>query len=102
MKQTKVTNEDNREFNVVIRFPGDRYGATGSLVATRTLVEFYDATYEGEQFGDIGQFTGGRYHVEDIKGRGYGRLSMDLGVPAWTIDAETMEEVQNFLHAEVF
>ena len=94
-----VTNENGMTFNVQIVLEGESYGLEGSLTAKADLIEFYDARYEGEVFGEMGQFVS-RYYVETIRehGRGVG-LDLDGGVADWTVDAEAMDEVIDFVLA---
>lgn len=95
-----VTNRQGRTFRVRLVQPGASYGATGSLTNTHEepLVEFYDATYAGDdRFTSYGQFVT-RYLLGDLDGtRGVaiGTLSgLDLhgGEPLWSLDIEAAAE----------
>lgn len=89
--------------------PGDRYGEKDNLINTdnKPLVEFYDADYKGNpSFGPYGQFTGGRYYLETLQGKGVissGRgehrceLSLDDSIPKWTVSAKDMNVIMDWL-----
>ena len=91
------------KFNVRVVNTGDKYGLDFCLTheGDKPLVEFYDARYPHTEFG---QFVA-RYYVETILGDdGYGPknsgLSLDGGIPEWTVSAEDMVTVRNFLKGE--
>jgi hypothetical protein len=91
------------KFNVRIVNKGDKYGRDFCLThdGDRPLVEFYDARYPHTEFG---QFVS-RYYVETIlsdKGNGSKNtgLNLDGGVPEWTVSANDMVTVRNFLKGE--
>lgn len=85
--------------------PGDGYGRwmaeTQTWVMTlepgsTPLVEFFDKRYMHTPFG---QFTGGRYYLETVidvikERRG---LCLDGGIPEWSVDADSMQLVGEFL-----
>jgi len=88
------------KFNVRVVNQGDKYGRDFCLThdGDRPLVEFYDARYPHTQFG---QFVS-RYYVSTILGTdGYGSaeggLSLDGGIPEWTVSADDMATVRTFL-----
>jgi hypothetical protein len=88
------------KFNVRVVNKGDKYGRDFVLIndSDKPLVEFYDARYPHTEFG---QFVS-RYYVSTILGTdGYGRaeggLSLHGGIPEWTVSAEDMATVRNFL-----
>ena len=92
------------KFNVRIVNKGDKYGRDFCLTHNedKPLVEFYDARYPHTEFG---QFVS-RYYVETILGDdGYGSkaggLSLDGGIPEWTVSASDMETVRSFLNEVV-
>ena len=101
------------EFNVALVEYGDRYGLDDCIVHDGTgrgknfvhgmvlppkpdsdaLVEFYDTRYSHTEFG---QFIS-RYSSKTLLNEtdGYGRklgsgLCLDTGVPAWSVDRESM------------
>jgi hypothetical protein len=90
------------KFNVRVVNTGDKYGRDFCLTNEgKPLVEFYDARYPHTEFG---QFVA-RYYVETIlEGDGYGPkdsgLSLDGGIPEWTVSASDMVTVRNFLKGE--
>ena len=89
------------KFNVRVVNKGDKYGRDFCLTNEgKPLVEFYDARYPHTEFG---QFVS-RYYVETILGDdGYGPkdsgLSLDGGIPEWTVSAEDMATVRDYLKA---
>jgi hypothetical protein len=97
---TKTTNSAGRTFTVRIVRKGDTYGRDRCLTHEddATLVEFYDATYAGNTgFDAEGQFVA-RYYAETLLARdGNHALHLDFRVPAWTIDAEGMLAVTDFI-----
>ena len=115
--QTKSTT--GRPMNIRGLLPGDRYGLNDCLVwgedAGRGVtnpevkaklvakygqmpgVEVYDATYENDpRFGNLGQFTTGRYYLETLL-EGSGGLCTCGHVPEWSIGAEEMANVRIWL-----
>ena len=58
-------------------------------------VEFYDSRYV-EGFTPLGQFVT-RYDARSLIERPMGPLSLDLGVPAWTVTADQFEEVRRMV-----
>jgi hypothetical protein len=59
-------------------------------------IEFYDARYTGGRFGELGQFVT-RYYARDILESPMGPLSLDLGVPEWSITAAEKEKVRELI-----
>lgn len=112
----KIRNENGREFVVKIVKFGERYGRDKCLVNDRvgghrgeegaSLVEFYDATYAGDdRFGAEGQFVT-RYYAStllrfipllpdsEFVARG---LCLNGEVEAWNVDAPAMQVVEAFV-----
>ena len=88
------------KFNVRVVTKGEKYGRDFCLThdGDKPLVEFYDARYPHTEFG---QFVS-RYYVETILGDdGYGPkdggLSLDGGIPEWTVPASDMDTVRDWL-----
>jgi hypothetical protein len=82
------------KFNVRIVNTGDKYGLNDCLVNDKApMVEFYDTRYPHTQYG---QFVS-RYYVDTLLERDTGGLCLDGGVPSWTVSAEDMATVRNFL-----
>jgi hypothetical protein len=88
------------KFNVRVVNQGDKYGRDFCLThnGDKPMVEFYDARYPHTEFG---QFVS-RYYFETILGDdGYGHksggLSLDGGIPEWTVSAQDMDTVRTFL-----
>jgi hypothetical protein len=97
----QITNDQSRTFNVRVVFKGDRYGLNDCLTHDndKPLVEFYDATQDPKKFGERGQFVS-RYYIETLilfyietltgsRARNAYGLTLDGGVDAWTLDAES-------------
>jgi len=59
-------------------------------------VEFYDSRYTGGRFGEMGQFVT-RYFARDILESPMGPLSLDLGIPEWSITAAEKEKVREMI-----
>jgi hypothetical protein len=82
------------KFNVRIVNTGDKYGCDFCLTNDKApMVEFYDTRYPHTQYG---QFVS-RYYVDTLLERDTGGLCLDGGVPSWTVSAEDMATVRNFL-----
>jgi hypothetical protein len=85
------------KFNVRVVNTGDRYGVNDCLVNTKPpMVEFYDSRFTKGADGDRGQFVS-RYYVDTILDGSNCGLCLDGGVSAWTVSAEDMDIVRNFL-----
>ena len=86
-------------YNVRIVRKGDKYGRDDCLTNEgEPLVEFYDSRFDkhGCWMGR-GQFVS-RYYVSTILGGEYPNgLSLDGGIPEWTVSAEDMAAVQTYL-----
>lgn len=84
-------------FNVRVVKKGDKYGRDLCLTNTgETLVEFYDARYD---FTPLGQFVS-RYYLSTLMSPDVypnSGLSLDLGIPNWTVTAEGMRQVRQAL-----
>ena len=76
---------------------GDSYGRNDCLVHDKSdpMVEFYDATADTTKFGPRGQFVS-RYYVSTFMSC---RSGLDLcgHVPAWTLPAWHVRDVQSWL-----
>lgn len=85
-----VVNTAGRQFFVQVVFKGDQYGRNDCLVHDRDdpMIEFYDRTYVGGDFGPRGQFVT-RYNAKNLQDL-TGGLNLDGGVDVWRIDAEAM------------
>lgn len=102
METMRVKGAD-REFVVKIVWKGDPYGRDLSLTNyDKPIVEFYDATYaETDAFGPYGQFVGS-YYIETLLERDVDRpLSLWTSIPEWTVPAEGMAEVREWLTLQV-
>ncbi len=87
------------KFNVRIVFRGQGYGLNDAVIhdRDRPLVEFYDDRHHSES-GDRGQFVS-RYYVSTLlENENVGRgLDLYGGVPAWTVSADDMATVREYL-----
>tara|TARA_R110000868_G_C10767032_1_gene754393 strand:+ start:302 stop:577 length:276 start_codon:yes stop_codon:yes gene_type:complete len=82
------------KFNVRIVNTGDKYGRDFCLTNDKKpMVEFYDTRYPHTQYG---QFVS-RYYIDTILDGSDCGLCLDGGVPSWTVSAEDMATVRNFL-----
>jgi hypothetical protein len=92
MKQVEI-------FNVRIVKPGESYGLNFCLTneGPKTLVEFYDSRYTHTKYG---QFVS-RYYLETLlDGDTYPNgLCLHGGVPSWSVSAQGMQEVLEFIKA---
>lgn len=98
-------------WTVRLIMPGDHCGSEDCMTNNcgKPLVEFYDADYKNKgSFGSYGQFTGGRYFLETLQGKdgfssGGGEhrreLSLDDSIPKWTVSANDMNVVMDWLDA---
>ena len=109
METLTVTNDMGRKFTVRILRSGDKYGLdecltwgekTRGIIAPEDLakwnlrlgLEFYDATYAGDQrFPPLGQFVS-LYYLGSIL-EGHGGVDLQGDVPEWKIDHSAMAEV---------
>lgn len=92
------------KFNVRIVFTGEGYGLNDCIINEESvpLVEFYDSRYQSPR-SPRGQFVS-RYYAStllngDTDTRG---LSLDGGIPEWTVSAEDMKTVHNHLKTTLF
>jgi len=86
------------KFNVRIVKTGDKYGRNDCLTNDRAaMVEFYDSRYTDQTFGDCGQFVS-RYYISTLVESKfpYG-LSLDGGIPEWSVSAEGMAQVLEYI-----
>jgi hypothetical protein len=85
-------------FNVRIVRTGDAYGLDNCLTNNDgPMVEFYDRKY---MHTPRGQFVS-RYFVSTLLERPAVGLSLDGGVPAWTVSADDMRLVDAYLRGFV-
>jgi hypothetical protein len=106
MKSLTLKNTTSPLKNVMVRIleQGDGYGQynekTGQHALTHEraapVVEFYDLDVNWPPFG--GQFVQ-RYRLSSLLERESGGLPLDGGVPKWTLDDRTMNEIRQFLRA---
>lgn len=85
-------------FNVRIVNTGDKYGRNDCLTNDKApMVEFYDSRYTCRDFADRGQFVS-RYYIKTLTDSGcpFG-LCLDGGVPEWSVSAEGMKQVIQYI-----
>ena len=89
-----IINDDGRHFNVRIVVNGARYGRKDDLLHLEDdpLIEFFDATYAGPEFGPRGQFVS-RYYLSTLQKRRDGSaLCLEGGVPLWHVSTANVAE----------
>ena len=85
-------------FNVRIVRHGDAYGLNDALTHDGApMVEFYDRRH---MHTPRGQFVT-RYYAHTLLDRPIGGLTLDGGVPAWTVGADDMRLVLAYLRGAV-
>lgn len=90
-------------FNVRILRKGEKYGLKECLThkECKTLVEFYDYRHRNDKEWKRGQFVS-RYYAETLLEHdvNFG-LSLDGGIPEWTVSADYMREILAWLRQEL-
>ena len=90
-------------FNVRILRKGEKYGLENCLThkERKPRVEFYDYRHRDDKEWKRGQFVS-RYYAETILKHdlNFG-LSLDGGVPEWTVSAESMRDILAWLRQEL-
>ena len=90
-------------FNVRILRKGEKYGLEDCLThkERKPLVEFYDYRHRNDQEWKRGQFVS-RYYAETIlEHNPNNALSLDGGIPAWTVPPVSMREILAWLLQEL-
>lgn len=90
-------------FNVRILRQGESYGLCDCLTheERKPLVEFYDYRHRNNQEWKRGQFVS-RYYAETILEHDPNNaLSLDGGIPAWTVPPASMREILAWLLQEL-
>ena len=90
-------------FNVRILHKGEKYGLEDCLIhkERKPLVEFYDYRHRNDQEWKRGQFVS-RYYAETIlEHNPNNALSLDGGIPAWTVPPVSMREILAWLLQEL-
>lgn len=103
--ETPVPNRSDQStikighFNVRIVRKGDAYGRDNCLTHDEDspLVEFYDARQYDKTFGQLGQFVSRYYCKTILEGAFPWGLSLDGGIPQWSVSSAGMSLVQEFL-----
>ena len=82
------------KFTVRFVNKGETYGRDFCLTHDKddALIEFYDSRYPHTEFG---QFVSS-YYVKTLRGHD-GMLTLDGGVPEWTVSAAGMAQVQKLI-----
>jgi hypothetical protein len=87
-----IHNDKGRPFLVRVVLQGERYGLDDCLTHDKPdpLIEFYDRTYAGPQFGERGQFVS-RYCARTLADHRHGAgLCLDGGISCWTVDGTAL------------
>lgn len=86
------------KFNVRIVNTGDKYGRNDCLVNNKEpMVEFYDARFSDRDFDGRGQFVS-RYYISTLSSSQYPNgLCLDGGIPDWSVSADGMKQVLEFI-----
>ena len=87
------------KFNVRIVNKGEKYGLNDCLTNNKApMIEFYDSRYQGCE--GRGQFVSRYYTSTILDGEYANGLSLDGGIPAWSVSADGMKQVVEFLHQQ--
>jgi predicted amidohydrolase len=87
-------------FNVRIVNTGDTYGRNDCLVNDKAkLVEFYDKRYLQDSWMGRGQFVSRYYASTLLKGGCPTGLCLDGRVPEWSVSADGMAQVLDYIKA---
>jgi len=93
----QFTNDQGRVFLFRVVKPGYGHGRNDELVNDgETLVEVYDHTYTGEDFGSRGQFVS-KYYLDTLTRLNGTGLDLYGGVDKWKVDGRTMDDVRGWL-----
>ena len=89
-----VENNKGKQFAVKLLAKGDYYGLEKCLTWDKEspCVEFYDVTYAGDNFDEVGQFVA-RYYASTILDAD-GGLCLNGEIPDWSIDVVGMDKVR--------
>lgn len=89
-----IENNKGKQFAVKLLANGDRYGLDKCLTWDKDAfgVEFYDVTYAGDGFDEVGQFVS-RYYASTIL-EAEGGLCLNGEIPDWNIDGYSMDKVR--------
>lgn len=89
------------KFNVRIVNTGDKYGRFDCLTNDKDqMVEFYDSRYNHESGMGRGQFVSRYYTSTILNGQYPSGLCLDGGIPAWSVSAEGMKQVIEYLRQQ--
>ena len=93
-----VENSKGKQFAVKLLAKGDSYGLDKCLTWDKDSpgVEFYDVTYAGDGFDEVGQFVS-RYYASTILDSD-GGLNLNGEIPEWNIDWASMNNVRAWMH----
>ena len=90
-------------FNVRILRKGEKYGLEDCLIhkERKPLVEFYDYRHRNDKEWKRGQFVSRYYAATILEHDPNFGLLLDNGVPAWTVSAESMRDILEWLRQEL-
>lgn len=85
-------------FNTRMLFSGDKYGLDNALTYDGPpMIEFYDSRFD---FTPLGQFVT-RRDAQRMFMAPSGAVSLDCGVPAWSLTSGEMDQVKRHLLGEL-
>jgi hypothetical protein len=86
------------KFNVRIVNTGEKYGLDDCLINEKEqMVEFYDSRFDHKSGMGRGQFVNRYYTSTILSGEYPNGLCLDFGIPEWTISANGMQQVADYL-----
>ena len=89
------------KFNVRIVNTGDKYGRFDCLTNDKDqMVEFYDTRYNHESDMGRGQFVSRYYTSTILNGQYPNGLCLDGGIPEWSVSADGMKKVIEYLRQQ--
>ena len=95
-----VENSNGKQFAAKLLQKGDAYGLEKCLTwdSDKTGIEFYDVTYAGDGFDEIGQFVS-RYYVKNILEHS-GNLCLEGSIPEWTVDGNNISKILSWIRSK--
>lgn len=93
MNLLKVTNQNGIPFNVVIR-------PEAPCAGCNKAVHIYDDRFHNSpDWKEFGQFVSS-YYTSTILSHGNNGINLHGGVPSWTLSAENVAAIKEFIKAE--
>lgn len=89
------------KYNIRIVNTGDKYGRDDCLTNEKEqMVEFYDRRFDHKSSMGRGQFVSRYYTNTILSGEYPDGLCLDGGIPEWTVSAEGMKQVVEYLRQQ--